>query len=88
MPESSIKNINSDNSWKVSKNRETGTINYIYRGTVGQTTSETVYINSDLKGDSRTHWILRALLYELGFPGETGTYTDSMFFQNQILQPR
>jgi len=80
MPESSLKNINSDNSWKVSQNRETGTINYIYRATPGQFSSEAIYINSDLKGDSRTHWILRALLYELGFPGETGSYSDSMFY--------
>lgn len=80
MPESSLKNINYDNSWKVSQNRETGTINYIYKGTPAQTSSETIYINSDLKGNSRNHWILRALLFELGFPGETGTYPDSMFY--------
>jgi len=81
LPESSLKNVNSDNSWKISKNRETDTINYIYKttGTQFGGITETIYINSDLKGNARTHWILRSLLYELGFPGETGTYTDSIF---------
>lgn len=82
LPESSIKNINSDNSWKISRNRETDRINYIYKTSVfgfgGNI--ETIYINSDLKGNARTHWVLRSLLYELGFPGETGTYPDSIFF--------
>lgn len=81
LPESSLKNVNSDNSWKISRNRETDTINYIYKTTGSQFggTTETIYINSDLKGNVRTHWVLRSLLYELGFPGETGTYTDSIF---------
>ena len=83
MPESSLKNINSDNSWKISKNRETDTINYIYKDTGGvRSNSETIYINSDLKGNARTHMILRALLYELGFPGETGNYPDSIFYSD------
>jgi hypothetical protein len=82
LPESSLKNVNSDNSWKVSKNRETDKINFIYKTTEGVRKSETIYINSDLKGDTRTHWILRALLYELGFPGETGTYTNSIFYSD------
>jgi len=84
LPEASIKNINSDNSWKISINHETDTINYIYKtafyGYGGNI--DMVYINSDLKGDARTHWILRSLLYELGFPGETGTYSDSIFYSD------
>jgi hypothetical protein len=82
LPESSLKNVNSDNSWKISTNHETGTINFIYKTATNQFGGnvETIYINSDLKGDERTHWILRSLLYELGFPGETGTYPDSMFY--------
>ena len=82
LPESSLNNINLDTSWKISKNPENGTINFIYKTNPFQygVITHTVYINSDVKGDARTHWILRSLLYELGFPGETGAYPDSIFY--------
>jgi hypothetical protein len=82
LPESSLNNINLDTSWKISKNPENDTINYIYKTNPFQygVITHTVYINSDLKGNARTHWILRSLLYELGFPGETGMYPDSIFY--------
>jgi hypothetical protein len=82
LPESSLNNINLDSSWKVSKNPENGAINFIYNTNRFQygVSTHTVYINSDLKGNARTHWILRSLLYELGFPGETGMYPDSIFY--------
>jgi hypothetical protein len=41
---------------------------------------EVIFINSNLKGDKRTHWILRGLLDNLGFPGETYDYPDSIFY--------
>ena len=76
LPESSLNNIKLDTSWKISRNPENGTINFIYKTNPFQygVVTHTVYINSDLKGDARTHWILRSLLFELGFPGETGMY--------------
>jgi hypothetical protein len=40
----------------------------------------TIYINDNLKGDLRTHIILRSFLYELGCKGETLKYPDSMFY--------
>jgi hypothetical protein len=82
LPESSLNNINLDNSWKISKNPENGTINFIYKTNPFQygVSTHTVYINSDLKGNARIHWILRSLLYELGFLGETGIYPDSIFY--------
>ncbi|HWS22732.1 MAG TPA: DUF2927 domain-containing protein [Methanoregula sp.] len=82
LPESSLNNINLDSSWKISKNPENGAINFIYKTNRFQygVSTHTVYINSDLKGNARTHWILRSLLYELGFPGETGMYPDSIFY--------
>ena len=82
LPESSLNNINLDTSWKISRNPENGTINFIYKTNPFQygVVTHTVYINSDLKGDARTHWILRSLLFELGFPGETGIYPDSIFY--------
>jgi hypothetical protein len=42
--------------------------------------SGTIYINDNLKGDLRTHIILRGLLYELGCWGESLKYPDSMFY--------
>jgi len=82
LPESSLNNINLDSSWKISKNPENGTINFIYKTNPFQygVITHTVYINSDVKGNARTHWILRSLLLELGFPGETLTYPDSIFY--------
>jgi hypothetical protein len=82
LPESSLNNINLDSSWKISRNPENGMINFIYKTNPFQygVVTHTVYINSDLKGDARTHWILRSLLFELGFPGDTGTYPDSIFY--------
>jgi hypothetical protein len=82
LPESSLNNINLDTSWKISKNPENGMIYFIYKTNQFQygVSTHTVYINSDVKGNARTHWILRSLLYELGFPGETGIYPDSIFY--------
>jgi len=82
LPESSLNNINLDTSWKISKNPETGSIYFIYKTNQFQygVSTHTVYINSDLTGNARTHWILRSLLYELGFPGETVIYPDSIFY--------
>jgi hypothetical protein len=82
LPESSLNNINLDTSWKISKDPENGMIYFIYKTNQFQygVSTHTVYINSDVKGNARTHWILRSLLYELGFPGETGIYPDSIFY--------
>jgi len=80
LPESSMKNINTDDSAKISKDAN-GDIIFIYNPSSTQS-DETIYLNSDLKGDTRTHWVLRSLLYELGFPGETGSYPDSIFYSD------
>ncbi|MDD1719280.1 MAG: hypothetical protein LUQ25_04405, partial [Methanoregulaceae archaeon] len=39
-----------------------------------------VYVNSDLSGPMRTHFILLGMLFELGFKGETLKYQDSLFY--------
>jgi hypothetical protein len=43
-------------------------------------TPEKTIVNSDLKGDERKRWVLRAVLYNLGFYGETADYSDSIFY--------
>jgi hypothetical protein len=81
LPESSIKNIEQYDSTIISKNSKTGEINYMQNTIKNQlTTTEVLYINSDYKGEKRTHWILRGLLSELGLVGETDDYTDSIFY--------
>ena len=50
---------------------------------IGNGVIGTVYINSDLTGDERTHFIIRGLLYYLGFVGQTGIYPDSIFYSGQ-----
>jgi hypothetical protein len=53
--------------------------------------SEKLYINTDLTGDFRKHAIIRAILYYLGFPGQTYDYPASMFYANgytnRVLTP-
>ena len=86
LPESSLKNINildSDivNGATITRNPKTGIIYYIQKIEIIQyITKEMIYINSDLKGEERTHWILRSLLYKLGFTGESNDNSDSIFY--------
>ena len=39
-----------------------------------------IYLNSDLQGAERNHYLERAMLHYLGFPGQTYSYPDSVFF--------
>ena len=50
---------------------------------IGNGVIGTIYVNSDMTGDERTHFIIRGLLYYLGFVGQTGTYPDSIFYSGQ-----
>ena len=67
---------------KISKNPKNWTINFIYKTNpfLYGVSTHTVYINSDVKGNARIHWIRRLLLFELGFHGQTGNYRDSIFY--------
>jgi len=47
---------------------------------VAKVTLGTIYVNNDLKGDERSHVILRCLFYELGLVGTTDLYPDSLFY--------
>ena len=60
---------------------QTGTYHFIR-------TTETTYINSDLTGNERKRWVLRALLNNLGFYGENSKYADSVFYTgtNKVSQ--
>lgn len=46
------------------------------------TTTEKVYVNSDLSGAARKKWLVRSALTKMGFLGETYKYTDSIFYTN------
>ncbi|HPS23889.1 MAG TPA: hypothetical protein PLM60_10860 [Methanoregulaceae archaeon] len=43
---------------------------------------EKTYVNSDLQGNTRSRWLLRAILCNLGFFGESSKYSDSLFYSN------
>lgn len=47
-----------------------------------------IYIDDNLKGDLRTHVILRSFLYELGCKGETLKYPDSIFYYQDNTNTR
>jgi hypothetical protein len=58
-----------------------GTICSIYRQTIYySSTTNMIYVNSDLANGERDHYVVRGVLYYLGFPGETGKYPTSIFY--------
>jgi hypothetical protein len=80
-PESTLENVADLGGMVISKDPKSGVIHYLHVIETTQFVSQDViYINSDLKGDTRTHWILRGLLDDLGFTGETYDYPDSIFY--------
>lgn len=80
LPESSLDNVLDVAGSVISRDPKTGDIHFVHRTvTNGIITYDTLFINSDFKGQQRTHWILRALLSELGLRGETDDYSDSIF---------
>jgi hypothetical protein len=82
LPQTSLEDVeSSDATTVISRDPNMGVIHYIQSTQTDQhTTIETLYINSDFNGDERTHWILRGLLSELGFWGDTADYPDSIFY--------
>lgn len=48
----------------------------------GQVVTTRVYINSNLPDDQHRHYLERAMLYYLGYPGQTYAYPDSVFYYN------
>ncbi len=73
LPADSLNQIKVDATTSVYKDAQTGTYYFIR-------TNEKTYVNSDLKGDERKRWILRAALFNLGFLGESAKYSDSLFY--------
>jgi hypothetical protein len=55
------------------KDPQTGTWYFV-------STTDKTSVNSDLKDDERKRWILRAVLYNLGFYGDSPKYSDSLFY--------
>ena len=81
--------INRDSSgkigsiYKTTSNTVSNSTNaYVYR-------TGTVFVNNNLTGDERTHYMIRGLLYYLGFVGQTTTYPDSIFYPgpNNTITP-
>jgi hypothetical protein len=73
LPEKSLEQINPVGATTVFRDFSNGTL-YVMK------TNENTYINSDLRGNVRNRWILRAILLNLGFFGETSKYPDSLFY--------
>jgi hypothetical protein len=80
-PESTLENVADVGGMVISKDPKSGVIRYLHIIETTQFVSkDVIYINSELKGERRTHWILRGLLDDLGFTGETYDYPDSIFY--------
>lgn len=43
-------------------------------------TTTRIYLNAALQGAERNHYLQKAMLYYLGFPGQTYAYPDSVFY--------
>jgi hypothetical protein len=73
-PETTLIEINRDLNTTIDyMNPQTGTRYFVL-------TPEKTSVNSDLQGNERQRWILRAVLYNLGFYGEDTKYPDSVFY--------
>jgi hypothetical protein len=84
LPERALHDLNVDANTIIYKDPQTGMYLFVRTGTKSFATSIYEYhVNSDLKGNTRTRWILRAILYELGFKGETAKSTGSLFYAGQ-----
>jgi hypothetical protein len=72
---------NSVNSQPIYNMDDSGTICSVYRTTAyGSTVANYIYLNADLTGNAREHYIIRGVLYFMGFPGESGRYPTSIFY--------
>jgi len=92
LSEKSLSQINDDKSGTIAYRDSLTGVPYFVRASVTRVagrTDVTTYINADLKGADRDRWLLRALLYNMGFYGETAKYSESMFYAgtNNVTQP-
>ncbi|MCK9580508.1 MAG: hypothetical protein M0Q92_08665 [Methanoregula sp.] len=78
LPGESLNQLNSDLTRASYKNVDSGTIYFIR-------SEEKTFINTDMSGNVRKRWIQRAILYDLGFSGETAKYSDSLFYTDTSL---
>jgi len=95
MPETALNSLSDDTSYNTIYGRqlinydENNTICSIYRTVDSNGVQRsTVYINSDLTGNKRTHYMLRGMLYYLGFMGESAKYSSSIFYSQPNDNPR
>ncbi len=77
LPGNSLSQIKNEEIISSYQNMQTGTYYFIR-------TDTKTYVNSDLKDGERSRWILRAVLSNLGFFGETAKYPDSLFYSGTI----
>jgi len=81
LPQEALSQVKQDGNEVISKDYQTGTYYFV------KTDKET-YINGDLTESSRNRWILRAILYDLGFLGESAKYSDSLFYTGSTKAER
>ncbi|MHB8163107.1 MAG: hypothetical protein ACYDDV_02035 [Methanoregula sp.] len=77
LPGNSLSQIKNEEIISSNKNMQTGTYYSIL-------TDTKTYVNSDLKGSERSRWVLRAVLSNLGFYGETAKYPESLFYTGTV----
>ena len=101
LPGSSLAALSADTTYNTVNTKQilntdgTGTLCSIYRTIATPITNQRsispttniIYLNSDLTGDEREHYLIRGVLYFLGFPGETARYTDSIFYSQPNTVP-
>jgi len=73
LPETTLSQIELTNTTYVYRDFDTGAIYFIR-------TDEKIFLNADLNGNKQSRWMLRAVLYDMGFQGESAKYPDSIFY--------
>jgi hypothetical protein len=73
LPDAALKQIELKPTASIYKDYSTGRYYFVYNG-------ERTHVNSELSSTERKRWILRAIMYNLGFFGETTKYPKSVFY--------
>lgn len=83
LPEDALSQINPSFITYTPEDTATGRIYFVRtveRSSSGTGDVQKVYVNGNLAGNVRDRWVLRAVLYQLGFMGEDAKYPDSLFY--------
>jgi hypothetical protein len=81
MPEKAIRELSEEGVLQNQRVFNSSTIAFQARKK-GDTDDMGIYLNGDLEGDVRAHYLVQSILYGLGFNGQSFQYPDSIFYSS------